>query len=177
MTVPLVILAVFSVIAGFVGLPAVLGEKADLFRLFLEPVLGTEGAVFSAAVEWNLILVSTVAAVAGFFIAYLFYLRYPSSPSRLAGRVPWLYRLLVGKYYVDEIYDAAIVRPVVRGSELIYNYFDLTVIDGVLNGSAAAANAAAGGFSRLQTGLIKDYALSFLLAVVIFMGVILFLKV
>jgi len=177
MTVPLMILAVFSVLAGYVGLPAVVGEKADVFGRFLEPVLRLPGAVLSAAVEWNLILVSTVAAVGGLFIAYLFYLRYPRTPGVLVARFPWIYKVLVGKYYVDEFYDAAIVRPVVRGSELVYDHFDLKVIDGSLNGSAAAANAAGLGLSRLQTGLIKDYALAFLLGVVLFVGFILFLKI
>ena len=177
MTTPLIILAVFSALAGFIGLPAVVGEKADLFGRFLEPVVRAAMAPFPAAVEWNLILVSTAAAVGGLFIAYLFYIRYPLVPGRLAARVPRIYRVLVGKYYVDEFYDAVVVRPAVRGSELVYAHFDLKVIDGALNGSAAAANLAGLGFSRLQTGLIKDYALAFLLGVVLFLGFILFLKI
>jgi len=173
MTVPLTILAVFSVIAGYVGLPAVFGEKADLFGRFLEPVARAAAEPMSVAVEWNLILVSTVAAVGGLFIAYLFYIRQPAVPGRLAARVPWIYKLLIGKYYVDEFYDAIIVRPAVRGGEFVYDHFDLKIIDGALNGSAAAADAAGRGFSRLQTGLIKDYALAFLLGVTLFLGWIL----
>jgi NADH-quinone oxidoreductase subunit L len=173
MTVPLTILAVFSVIAGYVGLPAVFGEKADLFGRFLEPVARAAAEPMSVAVEWNLILVSTVAAVGGLFIAYLFYIRQPAVPGRLAARVPWIYKLLIGKYYVDEFYDAVIVRPAVRGGEFVYDHFDLKIIDGALNGSAAAADAAGRGFSRLQTGLIKDYALAFLLGVTLFLGWIL----
>jgi NADH-quinone oxidoreductase subunit L len=177
MTIPLIILAVLSALAGFIGLPAVVGEKADLFGRFLEPVVRAVMAPFPAAVEWNLILVSTAAAVGGLFIAYLFYIRYPLMPGRLAARVPWIYRVLIDKYYVDELYDAVIVRPAVRASELVYAHFDLKVIDGALNGSASAANLAGLGFSRLQTGLIKDYALAFLLGVVLFLGFILFLKI
>ncbi len=176
MTTPLVILAVFSALAGFIGLPAVVGEKANFFGRFIEPVVRAANAPFPAAVEWNLILVSTAAALGGLFIAYLFYLRYPLFPGRLAGRLPWIYRVLVGKYYVDEIYDAVIVRPAVRGSELVYAQFDLKVIDGALDGSASAANLAGLGLSRLQTGLIKDYALAFLVGVVLFLGAILVLK-
>jgi NADH-quinone oxidoreductase subunit L len=176
MTVPLIVLAVFSVIAGYVGLPAVFGERADVLGRFIEPVLGRAPGAHSAAVEWNLILVSTAAALGGLFLAYLFYIRYPLVPGRLATRLPLVYRILVGKYYVDELYDAAIVRPAVRGSELVYRLFDLKVIDGALNGSAAAADAAGRGLTRLQTGLVKDYALAFLLGVVLFVGFILVLK-
>jgi NADH-quinone oxidoreductase subunit L len=177
MTVPLIILAVLSVIGGYVGLPAVLGDRADLIARFLEPLARRPHVAAEASAEWNLILVSTAAAAAGLFIAYLFYFRYPLTPGRLAARFPALYRLLAGKYYVDEIYDAAIVRPAVRGAELVYAHFDLKVIDGALNGSAAAAAAAGRGLGRLQTGLVKDYALAFLLAVVVFLGFILFVKI
>jgi NADH-quinone oxidoreductase subunit L len=176
MTVPLIILALFSVIAGYVWLPAVLGERADVFGRFLEPVLRARVALPSAAVEWNLILLATTAATGGLFIAYLFYIRYPQTPGRLAARFPLVYRVLFGNYYVDEFYDAALVRPLVRGSELVYNHFDLGIIDAAVNGPAAAANAAGQGLSRFQTGLIKDYALAFLLGVVLFLGFILALK-
>ena len=177
MTVPLIILAVLSVVGGYVGLPAVLGERADLIGRFLEPIARAVHGPVPAAVEWNLILVSTAAAAAGLFIAYLFYIRYPLIPGRLAARLPAVYRVLVGKYYVDELYDAVIVRPAVRGAELVYTHFDLKVIDGALNGSALAADTAGRGLARLQTGFIKDYALAFLLAVVIFLGFILFVKI
>ena len=175
MTTPLIVLAVLSVFAGYIGLPAVLGHKADLFGRFLEPVVRAAEPV-SAAIEWNLILLSTVAAVGGLFIAYLFYIRQPAVPGRLAARLPWLYKLLMGKYYVDEFYEAVIVRPAVRGSELVYGHFDLKIIDGALDGSAAAADAAGRGFSRLQTGLIKDYALAFFLGVIFFIGFVLLLR-
>jgi NADH-quinone oxidoreductase subunit L len=173
MTTPLLILAAFSVFAGYLGIPAVLGRNSDLFGRFVEPVVGAAAEPVSPAVEWNLILLSAVAAAAGLFSAYLLYIRQPAVPGRLAGRFPWLYKLLTGKYYVDEFYEAVIVRPIVRGSELVYDHFDLKVIDGALNGSAAATDAAGRGFSRLQTGLIKDYALAFLLGITLFLGWIL----
>jgi NADH-quinone oxidoreductase subunit L len=174
MTVPLLVLAILSVIGGYVGLPAVFGVKADAIGRFLEPVVGSVGLGFPAVLEWNLILVATAAALGGLFVAYLFYIRYLGLPGRLAGRFPRLYRLVYGKYFVDEIYDALLVRSAVRGAEFVYDHFDLPVIDGALNGSAGAAGAAGRGLSRLQTGLIKDYALSFLLGIVVFVGVILF---
>ena len=103
----------------------------------------------------------------------LFYRRAPGIPARLAGRFPGLYRLLVGKYYVDEAYDAAVVRPLVRGSEWVYRHFDLGVIDGALNGAAAATRSAGRGLSLLQSGLVRDYALAFLLGAILFLGFLL----
>jgi NADH-quinone oxidoreductase subunit L len=175
MTVPLAILAFFSIVAGYVGLPAVVGERADLFQRFLEPVIkpAHEGHV-EMSTEWMLIIVSVAVAFFGIFIAYALYIRNPKIPHNLVARFPWAYRLLYNKYYVDEIYNATFVHPLVRGSEIIYDNFDLKVVDGAINGSASATGFFGRILSYIQTGLVKDYALLFLLGVVIFIGVLLF---
>jgi len=175
MTVPLAILAVFSIIAGYVGLPAVLGEKADLFKRFLEPVIkpGAEGHI-GAGTEWLLMLASVAVAAVGIFGAYVFYLQKPGIPHTLVARFPWLYKLLYHKYFVDELYGAVIVNPLVKGSDWVYGHFDLKVIDGALNASASAAGFFGKVLSVLQTGFVKDYAFVFLLGAIIFIGVLLF---
>jgi len=176
MTVPLVILAFLAVVAGYVGLPPVVGRQANLFDRFLEPVIkrAAEGGHLGLGTEWALIAASVTAAFLGIAVAYGFFLRNPRIPRRLGEKFPGLYKLLVNKYYVDEICDAAIVNPLVKGSALIYDKFDLAVVDGAVNGSAKAA----GFFGRLlglfQTGLIKDYALAVLFGMAIFLGVLFF---
>jgi NADH-quinone oxidoreductase subunit L len=175
MTVPLVILAFFSVVAGYAGLPVVFGEKANLFNRFLEPVIhpGHE-AHLGVGAEWLLILVSVAVAICGIYIAYVFYLKSPRTPHRVVARFPAAYRLLSNKYYVDEIYNAAFVKPMVVGAQAVYDNFDLRVIDGTINGTAAAAGSAGKALSFIQSGLVKDYALVLLLGVAIFLGVLLF---
>jgi len=175
MTIPLVILAFFSVVAGYAGLPVVLGEKANLFDRFLEPVIhpGHEGHL-SIGSEWLLILASVAVALCGIYIAYVFYLKSPRTPHRVVARFPAIYRLLYNKYYVDEIYNAAFVKPMVNGSRAVYDTFDLKVIDGTINGTAAATGFAGKALSFIQSGLVKDYALVILLGVVIFLGYLLF---
>jgi len=175
MTIPLVILAFFSIIAGYIGLPVVFGEKLNRFNLFLEPVVkrGAE-AHLTLKTEWLLILISTVVALAGILIAYVFYIRKPGIPHFLVSRFPAGYRLLYNKYYVDEIYNAAFVHPLVRGSEIIYDNFDLKVVDGALNGSAWATSFTGKILSYFQSGLIKDYALVFLFGVILFLGYLFF---
>ncbi len=175
MTVPLAVLAFFSIVAGYVGLPVVLGEKANLFNRFLEPVIhpGHE-AHLSLNTEWLLILVSVAVALCGIYIAYVFYLKSPQTPHRLVARFPKAYKLLYNKYYVDEIYNAAFVNPLVSGSRLVYDHFDLKVIDGTINGTAETTGYAGKILSFLQSGLVKDYALVILLGVVIFLGFLLF---
>ncbi len=175
MTVPLIALAFFSVTAGYVGLPAVFGRNLDWFGAFLAPVTAAGHAVhISLGMEWMLILISVIAALLGILIAYMFYIRNPQIPHRLVALFPWAYRLLVNKYYVDEIYDTIIVNPMVKGSELVYDRFDLKVIDGAVNGTASSAGWLGHLLSRLHTGLIKDYALVFLLGAVILLGLLLF---
>ncbi len=180
MTIPLLILAFFSVVAGYVGLPVVFGEKANLFNRFLAPVLApAHGAPehevhLAISTEWTLILISVAVALTGIYVAYVFYLKSPQTPHRLVRRFPGVYRLLYNKYYVDEIYNAAFVNPMIRGSETIYHRFDLGVIDGAINGTGETMNLAGRVLSLLQSGLVKDYALVFLLGVVILIGYLLF---
>ncbi|MBM3294817.1 MAG: NADH-quinone oxidoreductase subunit L [Candidatus Aminicenantes bacterium] len=175
MTVPLVILAFFSVFAGYVGLPPVVGKHAHLFDRFLEPVIKpAEGGHLGLGTEWVLIAASVAAALLGIGAAYAFFLRDPRIPRRLGEKFPGLYRLLLNKYYVDEAYDAAIVKPLVQGSARVYDKFDLAVIDGAVNGSARAAGLLGRLLSLIQSGLIKDYALAVLFGMAIFLGVLFF---
>jgi len=173
MTVPLVILAVLSVLAGYLGLPVLLGERADLFGRFVSGVFGREAHHLALTTEAVLVFLATLSALAGIGLAFIFYRRSPDLPRRLAARLPRLYRLLVGKYYVDEAYEAAIVRPLLRSSDWVYRNFDLKIIDGALDGAAAATGAAGRGLSVLQSGLLRDYALAILLGAILFLGVIL----
>ena len=124
--------------------------------------------------EWLLIVISVAVALLGIFIAYVFYIRSPRIPPALAARFPTLYKLLYNKYYVDEIYNAVFVNSTIKGSEIIYDKFDLKVIDGAVNGTATATGFSGKILSYFQSGLIKDYALIFLLGAIIFLGYLLF---
>jgi len=175
MTVPLSVLAFFSVIAGYVGLPVLLGKNVNWFQNFLQPIIYPEHeAHLSVGTEWLLILLSVAVALLGIFIAYLFYLKKPEVPHKLVSRFPFLYKLLYNKYYVDEAYDTIFVRPTIKGSEFIYHNFDLHVIDGAVNRTAYGTGFFGKLLSYLQTGFIKDYALVFLLGTIIFLGLLIF---
>jgi NADH-quinone oxidoreductase subunit L len=174
MTVPLQTLAFFAAFGGLLGLPSVLGGKANLISRFLAPVfpLAPEH-VLGLPTEWLLILLSTAAAAAGIAAAWALYLKSPGVPAALARRFPRVSRIVGRKYYVDEFYRSALITPIVRGSEIVYRDFDLGVIDRTAEGPAAAASGAGKWLTILQTGLIRDYALAFLLGAVVFLGVLL----
>ncbi len=177
MTIPLVILAFFSVVAGYIGMPVVLGKNVHWFNNFLAPVIhGGHGheAHLSIGTEWLLILISVVVALLGIFLAYVFYLKKPGIPKNLVSRFPFLYKLLYNKYYVDEIYNAIFVNSTIKGSKFVYKNIDLKIIDGAVNGSASTASFFGRILSCLHTGLIKDYALVFLLGATILIGYLIF---
>ena len=175
MTLPLVILGVLSVIGGFTGVPQALGGSNALER-WLEPVFAkatehlTRIHETSVTMEYFLMILSVVAGVAGIFVARGVF----SKPERI-GRVPasaW-YRLLWRKYYVDEVYDAAVVTPVVRGSEkLLWRGFDVNVIDGIVNGTAKLIDLGSQQIRKLQAGVVQVYAVTFVLGILIILGIL-----
>ncbi|MEW5805835.1 MAG: NADH-quinone oxidoreductase subunit L [Acidobacteriota bacterium] len=149
MTYPLVILAIFSVIVGYVGIPKVLspGKDINYFEHYLEPsfeahevAAGMGGEKIhegedevSAGVELMLMVVAVIIAIVGIYIAWEMYLKRPGLPGRVAGRFMSLYRLISNKYWVDELYDAVIVQPYYFLCRRSFD-FDTWVIDGTVNG-------------------------------------------
>ncbi len=141
MTVPLMILALLSIVGGWIGWPASLGGSGRFDR-FLEPVIasGVEEraetvAGQAASMEYLLMLVSVAIAVAGILLARYLYLQRTELPGKLAASWPRLYQLLYRKYYVDEIYDAMFVN---RAKDLgtTLGAFDNAIVDGLgVNGA------------------------------------------
>jgi NADH-quinone oxidoreductase subunit L len=170
------LLAVLSLAGGWIGIPEALGGH-NHFEAWLAPVFGhaAEGAAHggvhhSAALEYLLMAVSVGVALCGIGLAYYLYRVRPEVPKEIAGRVPGLYDVVFHKYYVDEIYDAAIVRRIVNGSIWLWEAFDATFIDGIVNGVAAMVSGAGDKMRRVQTGVVGNYALSLLLGAVILVG-------
>ena len=160
MLVPLVVLALLSMIAGAVGVPPVL-SGANRIEQFLTPEAheATSESAGTAGLEMLLMAASTGAALAGALTAYLFYYARPELPRKLADSAHAMYSILLNKYYVDEIYDAIIVIPVVQTSrEFLWKFVDVSVIDGAVNGVGKMVRGSAGGLRHMQTGYVRTYA-------------------
>lgn len=163
MTVPLMILGGLSVIGGWIGIPKLLsgGAIPNFFHDFLEPTLSKYGHVeighYSHATEFSLMGLSVVIALAGWFIARSMFRelkRELPDPTKYTG-VP---KLLWNKYWIDEIYDTIIVRPLKYLSTNIFlNISDKKLIDGFADGSASGWKKVSNLFSNLQTGNIQAY--------------------
>ncbi|MEJ2111345.1 MAG: NADH-quinone oxidoreductase subunit L, partial [Acidobacteriota bacterium] len=163
MTLPLIILAVLSVIGGFIGPAAWMHLGPNRFEHFLEPSLEyayhAELAHHTHAEEIIFALVSVLVAVIGIYIAYRIYIRRPERAEALSNRFRGLHRVLFRKYYVDELYDAAIINPTVKtSSKVLWKGFDVGLIDGAVNGSARTVQGFASILKGIQNGLIRSYA-------------------
>jgi NADH-quinone oxidoreductase subunit L len=144
MTVPLGVLAALSLGGGFLAVPH-----------FLEPVF----AAGEAHHESLLVAVSVAAGLVGVAAAWLFYVARPELPGAVAERAGALYRLVYNKYFVDEIYDAAVIQPMIRGSRtVLWRGIDAGLIDGSVNGIGARVRDVGSLLRLLQSGNIRSYA-------------------
>lgn len=144
MTLPLVVLALLSAAGGFLNVPH-----------FLEPMFPAE----AAAHDFTLVAIALGAGLLGIFVAYVLYIVKPELPARLAASAGPLYRLVLGKFYVDELYDMVFVRPLLNSSRLFFwPVMDARVIDGAVNGIATQARNVGRVLRSWQTGSIRTYA-------------------
>jgi NADH-quinone oxidoreductase subunit L len=177
MAIPLVVLAIGSVVAGYLNVPAGLGGSAVLEH-FLEPSLhvpamaGAHAAAEHAdhALEIILMVVSSAIAFAGIGLAAFLYLKRTDIPDALVAKFPGVYRFLVHKGYIDELYDAVVVQPIKALSEGVLWKADVRVIDGAVNGTGQIVVETGSLVRRVQTGSVRTYAVSVLFGAVLVVG-------
>ena len=180
MTLPLAVLAVLAVIGGYIGMPHIF-KAANFFEEFLHPVFEKSEHILhqntvshTVSAEWTLMIVSVVVAVIGIYIAYMFYRKKPSIPQAFIARNEKLHRVVYNKYYVDEIYRAIVIVPLVKVSEFMSAFFDMKIIDGLVNGTAAFFQGISGILRKIQTGLVQNYALMMSIGIIIIVGYLIF---
>jgi NADH-quinone oxidoreductase subunit L len=164
MTVPLIILAVLSIVTGYLGIPE-----------FLRPMFetGKSGAAHEEGAAIGIMVVATTMGLLGIAGAYYVYVLNPALPGRFAQRWQSLYQGSLNKWYVDEAYDRTIVRPTLSAATELWRRVDVNVIDGAVNGVARAI-AWGGWILRLmQSGQTQHYALGMALGIVVILTVFL----
>jgi NADH-quinone oxidoreductase subunit L len=179
MLVPLVILALLSIFGGWLALPAFWGGP-DYFSRFLEPVFGAPelagGAAAEAAahsMELTLAGVAVLTALVGFLIAFWLYIKRTDKPAQLAKSLRGAYTTLLNKYYIDELYAAAVVKPLVWISTyVLWKFVDVGVIDGAVNGIAGTTAALGDGARQAQSGNARSYAVWVLVGAIVIMAII-----
>jgi len=159
MTLPLVVLALLSIVGGFVPVPAVVAS-----------VVGAEAHGHAAHAPLGFMALALGLAVGGLAIAWVLYGRLPGLPMILAWRLGGFYRLVRDKFRVDELYGALVVGPLFALARFFAGFLDPRIIDGVANGAAVFVGATAGLWRRAQTGNVQHYALSFLVGALVLLG-------
>jgi NADH-quinone oxidoreductase subunit L len=180
MTIPLMVLAFLSTFGGWFAAPKLVGG-ADYFERFLEPVfpspflnvIGNPAAIANSpvvirgenfanpasALVHSLVSWPVIVGILGLLIAWWFYIKRPDIPKKMAQSAHGLYLLLLNKYYVDEIYAATIVRPLLWiSTNVLWHVVDEGLIDGTVNGTATVARESGGQARRLQSGNTRSYA-------------------
>src|SRR5690606_26991142 len=170
MTVPLIVLAVLSMVGGFINIPEALGGHHGL-ESFLAPVLeGSKGHVasltLSHTVEYGLMGISTLGAIVMAVVAYNRYVKKGNIPGADGQQHGFLYKLSYHKLYVDEFYDAVVVRPLKGLSLFLYKYIDQLGIDGFVNGVGDFFAGTGKGIRQLQSGHVGFYIIMMVISII-----------
>jgi len=145
MTLPLIALALLSMGGGFLNVPH-----------YLEPMFPLD---HGAGHDMSLVLISLGAGLLGITFAYIFYVAKPELPAQIASSLGGVHRLVLNKFYVDEIYDFLFVKPLMKSSRsFFWPVMDVAVIDGAVNGVASQARAVGRVLRAWQSGSIRTYA-------------------
>lgn len=171
MTVPLMILAVLSIIGGYIGMP---------FHLLWGDAIGDYLAPSLAHVEHHghpstgtlvmLMLSATGVALFGIWWAYTLYVKSPEMLDKVYAKTTRIYEVLWNRYWIDELYDFLIIDPYKKASRFFWRSVDSVLIDGIVNGVGAVVVWNSGVLRRLQTGNVQSYALGMLLGAVAIVG-------
>jgi NADH-quinone oxidoreductase subunit L len=158
MTIPLMILCVGAVAAGWVGIPHLVGGGAH-FAEFMKPVLGHPEGHGTHAEEWMVMGISVLVGFAGIGFAYFMYIVRPELPALVTRQFSAVHKVLFNKYYVDELYSFIIIRPTIWiAKNVLINVTDARIIEAIVNGVPSAIAAVSSGLRRVQTGLMQHYA-------------------
>jgi NADH-quinone oxidoreductase subunit L len=159
MTIPLILLAVGAVAAGWVGIPPLLGGGAH-FAEFLKPVVGHPEFHGTHAEEWGVMGLSTTLVMIGLGLSAFLYLRKTDLPEKIAKGFKPIYRMLFNKYYIDELYHFTIVKPTLWiANKVLVAVTDAKMIEGVVNGVPGLIGKFSQQLRRVQTGLAQHYGI------------------
>ncbi len=171
MTAPLVVLALLSIIGGFVGIPEAIMNGGDKLAQFLKPVIKPqEGHGVSHSTEYILMALSTVVVLVMIIAARVIYRKYTRKEETGFGKV------LENKWYVDELYEKIIVRPLHNFGGLLKNVIDTKVVDGLVNGAGRVINYGSRQLRLLQSGQVGIYVLLMIVGMIFFFVIQFFIR-
>jgi NADH-quinone oxidoreductase subunit L len=171
MTIPLIVLAVLSVIGGFVGIPEVLMHGGDRLTAFLAPVVGRAAAHGVTHSQELILMVVATALVAGaVLLAWILYRKYRSVENKGFAKV------LENKWYVDELYDTIIVKPLQALGKGLNEVMEKSGIDGIVNGVGKSVQYGSRQLRLLQSGQVGNYILLMVVSILLFFVIQFFIR-
>lgn len=178
MTIPLIVLAILSIFGGFIGVPASLGGHHELEH-FLAPVFAgsnksLEAVELSNSTEITLMCISVGAALVAILYAYIKYVKNAHVPVADTEERPALVDISYHKFYIDELYDTIIRKPLDALSVFFYKVIDRLGIDGIVNGIGKGTVEASKGLRLLQTGNVGFYIFMMVVGIISILMYILF---
>jgi NADH-quinone oxidoreductase subunit L len=170
MTIPLVILAILSVVGGVVGIPEVFGGTHFLEE-FLKPVFSNSASriIFHLpeTTEFMLMGIATAVMIAAIYYAYTVYVKNNTVPSKEEEVLDLLHNLVYHKYWIDEIYETFITKPLNLIAEALHKLVDNQIIDGIVNGVGSTVNWLSGTIRLAQTGNTGFYIFVMVISIVL----------
>jgi len=177
MTIPLIILAILSTVGGFLGMPQIMSEK-HFFGHYLEPVLSVPQNIIHAQpshyFEYSLIIISIITLIILIVFAYNRYVKRAIIPPSSEADFKPAYKVLFNKYYVDEMYDALIVKPLYFLSNIFYKIFDLKIVDGMVNMVGKGVNLGSQTLRLVQGGSVGFYIFAMVVGIILMLVLNLF---
>jgi NADH-quinone oxidoreductase subunit L len=166
MTLPLIILAILSVVGGLIGLPELWHMPNFISEHLNSIILRKNPAALNHETEWTLMFIAIGAAAATIYATYVIYRQKRILPLEENDEMPVVQKTIYNKYYVDEIYDTIIRKPLDGISNLFSKYLDKQMIDGVVEGVGSSVKGVGGLVRQLQQGNISFYIITMLLCIV-----------
>jgi len=170
MTIPLILLAVLSIIGGLVGIPDILMQGGDKLSEFLSPVIPIKTSEVVHSTELSLMALSTVLVIIAMIIAWIRFRKYSYSESKGLGKV------LENKWYVDELYEKLIINPLNKLGVFLNSIFERKVVDGLVNGVGKLVNYGSRQLRLIQSGQVGNYVLLMVLSMLLIFVLQFFLR-
>ena len=166
MTFPLIVLAILSVVGGLLGLPE-FWHMPNWMSNNLETIIVRKNpSTLNHETEWMLMGIAVLAAAVTIYLAYIIYRQKKTIPLKEGDKMPGLQTVIYNKYYVDEFYDAVIRKPLDVLSVAFHKFFDIQIIDGLVNGVGSTVKTLGSGIRLLQQGNIGFYIISMVIGIV-----------
>jgi NADH-quinone oxidoreductase subunit L len=166
MTFPLIVLAILSVVGGLLGLPEFWHMPNWMSNNLESIIVRKNPSTLNHETEWMLMGIAVLAAAVTIYLAYIIYRQKKTIPLKEGDKMPGLQTVIYNKYYVDEFYDAVIRKPLDVLSVAFHKFFDIQIIDGLVNGVGSTVKTLGSGIRLLQQGNIGFYIISMVIGIV-----------